>query len=309
MLYTEKTPLNNPLSRLVFGGASISGEGGGYGFGAISEADSEKLIKASWDQGINLFDTAPIYGFGVSEERLGKYLSKDAIVITKGGVDWHANKRVNMSNDPLIIEKMLNESLKRLKRDTIDIYMIHWPDNRIDIRKPVEVLKKAQEQGKIKQIGLCNTTLDDLKSATQIADINFLQSELNTFRTEPFLVLGEEWKKRFSMSWGTLDKGILSGRVTPQRKFEEVDCRSWAPWWNKKEVLTKFEKVEKLKSILNDYEISLTEFALHFNLNYFGLNACLIGFKNEPDLVQLTSNLQKNNIRERIEEVLNQWNK
>src|SRR5690606_12662881 len=100
--------------------------------------------------------TAPIYGFGLSEERFGAYLPKEAFIISKSGVDWHANKRVNMTNDPFVTERMLNESLKRLKRDSIDLYMIHWPDSRVDIRLPLEVLARAQKAGKIKYIGLCN---------------------------------------------------------------------------------------------------------------------------------------------------------
>ncbi|MGE3610765.1 MAG: aldo/keto reductase [Bacteriovoracaceae bacterium] len=309
MLYSEKNYLNQPLSRIIFGGAAISGEGGGYGFGAMSEKEAEAIIKSSWESGINIYDTAPIYGFGLSEERLGKFLPEEALVITKGGVDWHDNMRVNMTNEPVVIEKMLNQSLHRLKRDSIDIYMIHWPDKNVDIRRPLEILKKAHDDGKIKKIGLCNTNLEDLKLASEIANIDFLQSELNAFKQEGFSCLGREWKNRFSMSWGTLDKGILTGRVTKERKFSKEDCRSWAPWWNKKEVDEKITRVEKLKPILAAHQLSLTEFALHFNLTYFGIDACLIGFKSKDDLVELTSNLQKNNIRARIEEVLEQWNK
>lgn len=293
--------------RVVFGGASLSGEGGGYGFGTMSEADAEKLVKSAWDAGITLFDTAPIYGFGLSEERLGRYLPKDAQVITKSGVDWHTTKRVNMSNDPVITERMLNESLKRLNRDVIDLYMIHWPDARVDIREPLAVLKKYQDTGKIKNIGLCNTNLEDLKKAREICEITAVQSELNLFNQTAFTSIDEEWKKIFSMSWGTFDKGILTGRVTKDRKFSADDCRSWAPWWNKKEVQEKIKKVENLQVILKDYDLSLTQFCLQYNLNYFGVSAALIGFKSSDDVVKVSLNLQQPVMRERIEEVLRRF--
>lgn len=307
MIYKEIPFIDRPVPTVIFGGAAISGEGGGYGFGKMSESEAETLLKAAWDNGITFFDTAPIYGFGLSEERLGKYLPPDAFVITKSGVDWHTSRRVNMTNDPAITEKMLHASLKRLKRDCIDLYMIHWPDSRVDIRRPLEVLVMARNAGKIKHIGLCNTNLEDLTKAAEVCSITSLQSELNLFNQSSFTELGSEWKNKFSMSWGTFDKGILSGRVDEKRQFEREDCRSWAPWWHKKEVLTKIERVHELKRILSDYEISLPDFCLQFNLRYIGVTSCLIGLKSVGDVVHVSSNLQQNLMRERIEEVLIRW--
>ncbi len=292
------------FSKITFGGASISGEGGGYGFGDMSEKEAELLIQKAWEAGITLFDTAPIYGFGLSEERLGRYLPKDATVISKSGVDWHQNLRVNMANDKLTTQKMLEQSLKRLNRDFIDIYMIHWPDQRIDIREPLEVLIKAQEMGKIKKIGLCNTNLEDLAKAEAMCKVEVLQSELNFFNQAPFKQLGDKWKDKFTMSWGTFDKGILTGRVTKDRKFAKSDCRSWAPWWNKKEVQEKILKVEKLQKIISDYNISLSQFCLHYNLTYFGVSTCLIGFKSALDISEVGENFQKKVLKETIEEIL-----
>lgn len=308
MIYRENKLLGRPVSVIGFGGAAISGEGGGYGFGDMTEADAEILLKQTWEAGINLYDSAPIYGFGLSEERLGKYLPKDAIIVSKGGVDWHSTRRVNMSNDPKIIEKMLLESLKRLKREFIDIYMIHWPDKNIDIRRPLEVLRKYQEKSVIAHVGLCNTNLGDLTKAWEIGPITCLQSELNVLNTKAFDDLDEEWKKYFSMGWGTLDKGILSGRVTENRKYDQSDARSWAPWWNKKEVLKKIERVKQLETILSDYNISLTQFCLHYNLNLYGISSCLIGLKNNQDLVELTSHLQNIPKLATIEEAHKRWN-
>lgn len=309
MIYKNIPPFQEPIPSIVFGGAAISGEGGGYGFGDISEAQSEMLLKCAWDHGITFFDTAPIYGFGLSEVRMGKYLPQDAFIITKSGVDWHENKRVNMSNSRDVTERMLHESLKRLRRESIDLYMIHWPDSKVDIREPLEVLKKFQDEGKIKHLGLCNTNPDDLLKARDICHIVALQSELNLFNQKPFLDLGDAWKNKFSMSWGTFDKGILSGRVVKERKFDKSDARSWAPWWNKKEVIEKIDKTSELWKILQEYEISLEEFCLQFNLHYFGLSSCLIGLKSVRDIVHVTSNLQSKLMRERIEEVLVRWEK
>ncbi len=307
MLYRELTSWDKNISRITFGGASLSGEGGGYGFGEMSEEESERLLKAAWDAGITVFDTAPIYGFGLSEERLGRYLPQDAMVITKSGVDWHETKRVNMSNTKAITEKMLSESLRRLRRETIDLYMIHWPDPKVDVQEPMEVLAKAKKEGKIKRIGLCNTTLEDLIRASEVEVIDAVQSELNLFTQEPFLRLGDSWRDKFSMSWGTFDKGILTGRVSHERKFSVHDARSWAPWWNKKEVSRKIDKTIKLKNILEHFDLSLTEFCLQHNLN-FGVTSCLIGFKSVEDITEVCSHLQRQISNEIIKEVLEIWN-
>lgn len=307
MFYSENTAFKKSLSRLGFGGAAVSGEGGGYGFGDMSEAQAEKLLKEVWEAGINLFDTAPIYGFGLSEERMGKYLPKEAFIVTKGGVDWHSTKRVNMSNDPKIMERMFFESLKRLNREYIDLYMIHWPDPKVDIRRPMEVLRKLQEKSLINHLGLCNTNLEELKKASEIGPISSIQSELNLLNRKPFDDLEGEWKKYFTMSWGTLDKGILSGRVLKDRKYDASDARSWAPWWNKKEVILKIERVEKLQKILSDYNIGLSRFCVHFNLNLYGISSCLVGLKSSVDLLEMTFNLQQNIPSEIMEEVLKRW--
>lgn len=307
MLYDENNATGLPLSRIAFGGAGISGEGGGYGFGAISEDEARELLRFSWDQGINLYDSAPIYGFGLSEERIGKYLPREAVIISKCGVDWHSTKRVNMTNDPKVAERMLLESLKRLRRDYINIYMVHWPDKKVDIRRTLEVLQKAQQRQMIEHIGLCNTNTEELMLAAEVCDVRFVQSELNLFETTSFEQMGEHWKKCFSMGWGTFDKGILSGRVTKERLFAKEDARSWAPWWRHSQVQEKIDRTIKLQSILKDYDLSLPAFCVQYNLNYFGLSSTLIGFKNISDVVQVTSNLHSNNIRERIEEVVNRW--
>lgn len=308
MIYKDISSLNQSMPVITFGGASLSGEGGGYGFGEMPENEAEALIKSALEAGINVFDTAPIYGFGLSEERLGRYLPADAMVISKSGVDWHPTKRVNMSNSPEITSRMLHESLKRLKRDMIDIYMIHWPDPKIDIRIPLEVLKKAQDEGKIRWIGLCNPTPADLSKAQEICEIKVLQSELNLFQQKSFDDLGELWKDKWTMGWGTFDKGILSGRVTEERKFTKEDARSWAPWWNKKEVQKKIERTNKLRLILRDYDISLPVFCIHYNLYYYGISSTLVGFKSVSDVVHVTSNLQPKLMRERMKEILDRWN-
>jgi myo-inositol catabolism protein IolS len=284
MQYSSFSVNQKKISKLSFGGASLSGEGKGYGFGAMDDKSAEHLIALALDVGITVFDSAPIYGHHLSEIRLGKYLNSkrdEIILVSKAGVTWHDNGRVNMSNDPLIIENMLHTSLKHLKSDYIDIYMIHWPDPRVDIRYSVEVLQKAKEQGKILQIGLCNTTQDELLLASEVSDIEVVQAECNFFHN----AFNKFSFPKMKMGWGTLDKGILSGTVTLDRKFEKDDCRSWAPWWKQSQWQEKVKKVEALQNYLKETQFNLLSVALAFSEQHVDTSLC--GFKNEEQLTSL----------------------
>lgn len=282
---------------LAFGGAAISGEGGGYGFGNISEEKSIELLLQSFDLGCRIFDSAPIYGFGLSEIRMGKafrQMRDKVFIVSKSGVTWGDNKRVNMTNDPVVTIKMLEQSLRDLQSDYIDLYMIHWPDPRVDIRRPLEVLSKARQQGKIKFIGLCNTNTEELDKAFEIDRIEVVQSEFNLFQNSAAQNLFPYLKERdiSFMSWGTLDKGILTGRVDELRKFEQSDCRSWAPWWKNADNKSKFEAMKKIWPLLNLHNHNGLELALGHNLNFPEVSVALCGAKDSEQLLSLFKALE-----------------
>lgn len=281
MIYHDFTDHHLKLSEICFGGASISGSRGGYGFGAISFADSIELVLEAYDKGINFFDTAPIYGFNESERVLSQSLKKireKVTIISKCGVDWHDSKRVNMSNDPKVCQKMLDQSLKF--HQYLDVYMIHWPDKNIDIRYPLEVLQKAKEKKDILHIGLCNTNQEDLDKAEEVCTVDIVQSEVNLFHNQ----LRELKTPAYKMGWGTFDKGILTGSVTEDRHFDKDDCRSWAPWWKKSNWKDKVKKVKTLKEFVNSHHISLLELALSYSLSEDGVHSAICGFKNSKQL-------------------------
>ena len=279
---------------LAFGGAAISGEGGGYGFGDISENDAIDLLLEAYEGGIKIFDTAPIYGFGTSEVRMGKAfknIREKVFLVSKCGVTWHENKRVDMNNDPVIAKKMLEQSLRDLNTEFIDLYMVHWPDARVDIRKTMEVLAKAKHEGKIKHIGLCNTNIEELNLAFEIERVEVVQSEFNLFTNKfvssklfPYL----KEKEISFMSWGTLDKGIITGRVDEQKRvYDKSDCRSWAPWWKSADNSEKFLAMKKLLPILDKNLHTGLELALGHNLSYPELSVAICGAKSSTQLQSL----------------------
>lgn len=278
-----------PLSRICFGGASVSGKGGGYGLGDISDGAAIDLINTAFDMGINSFDTAPIYGFHQSEKYLGKALKdkREKVFITsKAGVTWHENMRVDMSNDPKIIQRMLEDSLWALDTEYIDLYMIHWPDKRHDIRHALEVLENAKNSKKIKYIGLCNTTNEDLISAKEVCTIDFVQSECNLFNNAfEALELDNETK----MGWGTFDKGILTGKLKPEQIFDKSDCRSWAPWWKKSNWKNKVKKVSDFEKSTG---LEVKKLAISYALKM--VEHPIIGARSTAQLENLLSMLSMN---------------
>ncbi len=277
------------VSVVGFGGGGISGEGGGYGFGAISESDACSLVIRALEAGINLFDTAPIYGFGESERRIGKALKgrrDKAVIVSKSGVTWDAYKKVESTNDPKIVSKMLEQSLKDLQTDYIDLYMVHWPDQKIDIRKPLEVYAEAIEAGKIRWVGLSNTSPEDIAKAEEIVPVAVTQGEFNLFRSSVKSDLFPTLKNKgiAFMSWGTLDKGILSGTVTADRKFDSFDARSRAPWWLQQDLQGKLAIVKKLNALCVDAGIQLRDLALAYVTQPDVVATALVGFKTPAQL-------------------------
>lgn len=299
---------------LGFGGASISGEGAGYGFGDISRDESINLLKYVYDRGIRVFDSAPIYGFGESEVRLGKAFKnqrEEVFLISKSGVSWHPSKRVNMTNDPFITVRMLHESLKRFETEYIDLYMIHWPDERVDIRSTMEVLAKAKSQGKIKHIGLCNSNLEEYNKASEVEKVEVFQSALNVFERdslEEIIPLSVKEDLSF-MSWGTLDKGILTGRVNKSRTFDKSDCRSWAPWWKSMKKDKRYEVMDRILPVLKEWNLSPVSLALGFNLSHSHVDSLLCGGRSIEQwegLINGYENLPTKSQLAHIEKIINE---
>lgn len=278
--------INKNISPIGFGTAGLSGSNGGYGFGSISKKESINILNEAFHLGINIFDTAPVYGLNNAEKVLSEFIKTERekkIVISKGGIDWHENKRINLCNSPRTIKKMIENSLKNLD-SYIDIYMIHYPDDRNDIRFALEVLVDYKNKGLINNIGVSNPSSDDLKKAQKQFNLNIFQFERNIFKPKFIDEISDhiEVENNFFTTWGTFDKGILTGSVYKDRKYEKCDARSFAPWWKKYPLNKKLHLQKILTTELYKINLSLREFALHFalsNIQNNSLNIPLIGFR------------------------------
>ncbi|MEE2786961.1 MAG: aldo/keto reductase [Myxococcota bacterium] len=297
MEYRTLGALDVQVSAIGFGAASISGEGGGYGFGHISEAAAIALVHGALERGINLFDTAPIYGFGMAERRLGKALKghrrDKAFIVSKCGLDWDASRRVGLDNRPETTRRMIEQSLRDLDTDRIDLYLVHWPDPNVDIRRPMEVMVRAQEEGKLRAVGLSNTSPEDLEKAQEIGSSAAVQGQMSLFengaRDTLFPHLNEP--AIGFMSWGTLEKGILTGRVKPQRTFDAVDVRSYAPWWTQADHRPHYATMERLAPLFEESGHSGLEIALGHVLDYAVTSTALCGARTLEQLDGLVAAL------------------
>jgi aryl-alcohol dehydrogenase-like predicted oxidoreductase len=214
-------------SRIALGTWAI----GGWMWGGTDEKESIRTIHAALDQGINLIDTAPIYGYGRSEEIVGEALRQhgrreSVILATKVGIDWTNGKIERNSTRQRILQE-LEDSLRRLQTDYIDIYQVHWPDPLVPIEETADTLREAYDQGRIRAIGVSNYSPEQMERFQTIAPLHTIQPPYNLFEREierdvlPY-ALG---RGIASITYGALCRGLLSGAMRTDRQFAKDDMR------------------------------------------------------------------------------------
>ncbi|HXH67119.1 MAG TPA: aldo/keto reductase, partial [Candidatus Limnocylindrales bacterium] len=161
--YIEIAGTNLISSRIALGTWAI----GGWMWGGSDEKESIRTIHAAFDQGINLLDTAPVYGYGRSEEIVGEAMRQygrreNVILATKVGLDWTSGKIERNSTRQRVL-KELEDSLRRLQTDYIDIYQVHWPDPSVPIEETATTLREIYEQGKIRALGVSNYSPEQME--------------------------------------------------------------------------------------------------------------------------------------------------
>lgn len=226
MLYTKIRGLE--VSKIALGTWAI---GGGRDWGQTDEQTCIETIHKALDLGINFIDTAPIYGIYKSEEILGKALKgkrDNTVIATKCGLQ-PADRAVKFDLSPAAVRAECEASLKRLNTEYIDIYLIHWPDKNTPIEETLSEFTKLKQEGKIKNIGLCNFGADLLKKALSVADISCLQNEysyLNTAKGNEVFEICQNSNIAF-LAYGPLAGGILSGKYKKEPNLPKNDARSF----------------------------------------------------------------------------------
>src|ERR1700686_4175763 len=215
------------VSRIAQGTWAI----GGWMWGGTDEKESIRTIHAALDQGVNMVDTAPVYGFGRSEEIVGEALRQrgrreSIILATKVGLDWTNGKIERNSTRQRILQE-LEDSLRRLQTDYIDIYQVHWPDPLVPVEETALTLRELYEQGKIRAIGVSNYSPEEMARFEAISPLHTIQPPYNLFEREikrdalPYALS----RGITALTYGALCRGLLSGAMNADRQFAEDDMR------------------------------------------------------------------------------------
>ena len=275
---------------------------GAWGIGGApfwkNEGDKKSIdsIKASFDQGINIFDTAPVYGFGHSEELIGKALKpvrEKVIIATKCGLRWDKESLSALRKDASrksILEE-IDQSLKRLGTDWIDIYQVHWPDVETSHQETMEALLEIQEQGKICSIGVSNYSAAQIKECSQYAKIISLQPE--------YSLLAREIEKETAplciennigiIAYSPLSSGVLTGKYDKNTKFKDWRGKGIIGTFAGEGYTKNISKVDMLKVIALEEGKTCGQVAINWVLRQPGLTTALVGVKNP---VQMEENLK-----------------
>ena len=208
------------------------------------------------DHGVNLIDTAPVYGFGRSEEVVGQALAGRrgrAVIATKVGLEWKDGKVFRNASRARINQEIEN-SLRRLRTDHIDIYQVHWPDPKTPIEETAEAMRALLDQGKIGAIGVSNFSVEQMERFRKTAPIHVLQPPYNLFEREIEAdILPYCLKHGIAIfGYGALCRGLLSGRMKPDTVFDAGDLRRDDPKFKPPRFARYLAAVERLDRLARE---------------------------------------------------------
>jgi aryl-alcohol dehydrogenase-like predicted oxidoreductase len=218
-----------PVSRIGLGTWAI----GGWMWGGADDAASVATIRKAIESGINLIDTAPVYGFGHSEEVVGKALQgmRDrAVIATKVALEWQDGK-VRRNATAARIRSEVEDSLRRLRTDRIDLYQVHWPDPHVPQEETAAELEKLRREGKVLAIGVSNYSPALMDTFRWNARLSAVQSPYNLFERaiEKDVLPFARHLGYTVLAYGALCRGLLSGRMGADTTFSGDDLRKSDP--------------------------------------------------------------------------------
>ncbi|CAM2914843.1 aldo/keto reductase [Komagataeibacter xylinus] len=222
--------LRQPVSRIALGTWAI----GGWMWGGADDRNAIATIHEALDLGITLVDTAPVYGFGHSEEIVGQALAgrRDRVAIaTKVGLDWKDDHKPFRNSSPARIRKEIEDSLRRLRTDYIDLYQVHWPDSAVPMEETARTLEALVREGKVLALGVSNFSIAQMEAFGQFAPLCAVQPPYNLFERamEHDILPYARQHDLAILAYGPLCRGLLSGKMTAETKFGADDLRSADP--------------------------------------------------------------------------------
>lgn len=255
----------------------------------LDEEQGKDVVRQAINHGINLLDTAYIYGPERSEELVGEvvkeYPREQIKIATKGSHEFDENQEVHQNNQPEYLKQQVENSLKRLQTDYIDLYYIHFPDDNTPKDQAVAALQELKEQGKIKAIGVSNFTLDQLKEANKDGYVDVVQLEYNLLHRENEAVLQYCVDHQITfIPYFPLASGILAGKYDENTKFSDhrTTRRDFIPGVFKENV----RRVKALESLAAAHQTSIANIVLAFYLTRPAIDVIIPGAKRAEQVIE-----------------------
>jgi len=299
---TQTQPLNSNMEFVKISGTplvvSSIGLGtwaiGGWMWGGSDEVQSIRTIHEAFDRGVTLFDTAPVYGFGHSEEILGKALAQGgrrnrAVIATKVGLDWRDGTPFRNATKARIA-KEVEDSLRRLQTDVIDLYQVHWPDPKTPIAETAAAMAALHRAGKIRAIGVSNFSPSQMDEFRAIAPLHTTQPPYNLFERgiESNVLPYAKDQGIVTIAYGALCRGLLSGRMTKETQFSGDDLRKKDPKFGQRRFQQYLGAVEKLDRFARDnYGKRVIHLALRWILDRADNTVALWGARRPEQLAPI----------------------
>ncbi|MFW5838293.1 MAG: aldo/keto reductase [Desulfovibrionaceae bacterium] len=284
MEFTTLPHTDIQASRIALGTWAI----GGWMWGGTDEQESIKTIHAALDQGITMVDTAPVYGFGTSEDIVGKALAQwkrrdEVLISTKAALQWD-DEGVKRNATRERIMKEIEDSRRRLQVEAIDLYYIHWPDPLVPFAETARAMQDLQEAGKIRAIGVSNYAPEQMDAFRSAATLSMCQPPYNLFEREIDSDVKPYCEKNGVglMTYGALCRGLLSGKMTRDHEFTGDDLRKVDPKFQQPRFDQYLAAVDKLKRFARErYDKDILPFAVRWILDQ-GVDIALWGGRR-PD--------------------------
>jgi aryl-alcohol dehydrogenase-like predicted oxidoreductase len=298
MIYKTLGKSSVRVTPLAFGAWAV----GGWMWGGAEETAAIRAIRAAYDLGMTTIDTAPVYGFGKSEELVGRALQgiprNKYQILTKFGMNWetaqgeyffdtkdNSGKPVKMykyaAKDQII--KEIDQSLRRLSTDYVDLLQIHWPDATTPISETMETVKKLIKEGKVRAAGVCNYSVTQVEEALRTLDIvsNQVPYSMINRGIEKDVVSQALQKKMSIIPYSPLQRGLLTGKIKRNHKFSEGDTREGNRFYTPANIDRVNELLAKIRPVADGHRASLSQVVLNWTTRQPAMDCVLAGARDE----------------------------
>jgi aryl-alcohol dehydrogenase-like predicted oxidoreductase len=287
MEQTEIPGTSLKTSRIGLGTWAI----GGWMWGGTQEEESIRTLHAAIDRGITLIDTAPVYGFGRSEEIVGKALASDGrrdrvVLATKVAIQW-GDEGIHRNASRARIMQEIEDSLRRLQTDRIDLYQVHWPDPLVPAEETARAMEDLYRDGKIRAIGVSNYAPEQMDAFREVAPLHTCQPPYNLFERgiEADVLPYCRENGIGVVTYGALCRGLLTGKMRRDSQFEGDDLRKVDPKFKQPRYDQYLAAVDALAQLARERcGKGLLELAVRWLLDQPGVTVALWGARRPDQL-------------------------